>query len=261
MTVNKVNFMPYLYEMMVTILADLVLIGIGIGCFLLWRMSSWARPRRLLRLGKQLEMEYLTESVRLPRKLNNNYPLTMTGTDRRMFNILSGHYRDVEMHIFDYEFMAEDRRFRQTVYAFELRRCGVCRFASNPRDSSHNNPLKYWDRVKPITVGTTDKAQKVFAARHRLIGLNEFGTSLQFNRKAVSYYARNTDIWSEGGSNWLLVYELNRVTPISQMQRKIWKSYQVCRMLQLNNNRVNVDDLDENDMGDNSSTPSLSLAS
>lgn len=254
--------MPYLYEMMVTIISDLFLLTIGVGCYFLWRMSHWARPRRLLRLGKQLEMEYLPESVRLPRKLNNNYPLTMTGTDRKMCNILSGHYRDVEMHIFDYEFMSQGRRYLQTVYAFELRRNGVCRFASNPRDKQRDNPLKYWDGIKPIAVGKNDRAKKIFAAGHRLVGLNEFGTGLQFNPKAVGFYTRNSHIWTEGGSNWLLVYELNRVTPIGQMSREIWKAYQVCRMLQLNNNRVNIDDLDENetsDQGDDNS--SLSLAS
>lgn len=252
--------MPYLYEMMVTVVSDLFLIGIGVGCFFLWRMSIWARPRRLMHLGKTLEMEYLPESVRLPRKLNNNYPLTMTGTDRKMYNILSGHYRDVEMHIFDYEFMAQGRRYRQTVYAFELRRSGVCRFATNPRDKQRSNPLKYWDGVKPIAVGKTDRAQQVFSAAHRLVGLNEFGTGLQFNPKAVGYYARHTSIWTEGGSNWLLVYELNRVTPIGQMNREIWKAYQVCRMLQLNNNRVSIDELDENDTPDQDDTTTLSLA-
>ncbi|HAI11040.1 MAG TPA: hypothetical protein DCM28_05005 [Phycisphaerales bacterium] len=253
--------MPYLYEMMVTIVADLVLLAIGVGIFFLWRMSQWARPRRLAKIGKQMEMEYLPESVRLPRKLNNNYPLTMTGTDRKMYNVLSGHYRDVQMHVFEYEFMSQGRRFRQTVFGFELRRHGVCRFASNPRDKQRDNPLKYWNGIKPIAVGKTKRAMKVFATAHRLVGLNEYGTGLQFNPKAVGYYARNTQMWTEGGSNWLLVYELNRVTPINQMSRAIWKAYQVCRMLQLNNNRVNVDELDENEKPGDDDTPSLSLAS
>jgi hypothetical protein len=253
--------MPYLYEIAVTIISDLCILGLAVGCFFLWRTTVWARPKRLLRLSKQLEMEYLPESVRLPRKLNNNFPLTTTGTDRRMFNVLSGHYRDVEMFIFDYEFLVEGKRIRTSVYAFELRRSGVCRFASCPRDKVYDNPLKYWDGVKPITVGKNDKAQKAFSARHKLVGLNEFGTALQFNPKAVSYFARRADFWTEGGGNWLLVHELGHVTPVNQMPRQIWKAYQVCRMLQLNNNRVNVDELDENDSASGKDKPNLMLAS
>jgi hypothetical protein len=256
--------MPYLYEMMVTIVSDLFLLAIGVGVFFLWRASRWARPRRLTNMAKQLDMEFSPESVRLPRKLNNHYPLMMTGSDRKMSNIVAGHYRDVEMHIFDYEFMAEGRRFCQTVYAFELRRTGICRFATNPRDKARANPLKYWDGVKPIVVGKNEKVQKAFAAKHRLVGLNEFGTGLQFNPKAVSFFTRNDILWTEGGSNWLLVYELNHVTPVSQFPRRIWKAYQACRMLQLNNSRLSSDEMDENDSGDGQSNgdgPKLSLAS
>ena len=255
--------MPYLYEMLVTVVSDLFLILLGEGVYYLWRLSHWARPKRLIKLSKTLEMEFVVESVRLPRKLNNAFPLTTTGTDRKISNVISGHYRDVEMHIFDYEFMAEDRQFSQTVFAFELRRSGVCRFASCPREKTTENPLQYWKGVKHIPAGKSERFQKLFASKHKLLGLNEFGTCLQFNPKAVGFYVRNTDIWTEGGSNWLLVYDLDKVVPIRKMQQRIWKAYQVCRVLQLNNNRVNIEDMDEEGSKETPKEdgPNLSLAS
>jgi hypothetical protein len=170
------------------------------------------RRERLRSAARDLGFSFSLESdPRLPKSLGH-FHLFSQGRSKRISNVMSKAMADIDVTIFDYKYTTgsgkhSDTR-NQTVVLFESERLQLPSFALRPEHLFHKlaGAMGYQD--------IDFDAFPEFSQTYLLQGYDEERIRSLFTDEVLSYYARHTDLCTEGDEQQLLYYRARkRVDP------------------------------------------------
>ncbi len=183
-------------------LSALVVIGVA-----MWVAAYQAEKRRKEQLGavaSRLGFEFWPESQ--PQLVEHlaNFRLFSQGRSRKARNVMNGRAGDVEVQIFDYEYVTgggkSSHSWRQTVILFESNRLQLPAFSLRPQG--------FWDGIAGA-FGRQDiefPASPEFSSAYLLQGRDEDRVRAIFSEPVVAYYTRHPGLCVEGDGGHLIYY-------------------------------------------------------
>ncbi len=194
----------------------LAIIVLVFGLFGFFMYYSYRQEKQrtadLQRAADELGFEFLpTDDSSFLANLTG-FPLFSQGRSKRLFNLMRGKTKNLNVSVFDYSYVTGSGKhrhtWRQTVVCFQIDGAGLPTFSLGPENVWHK--IGTWFGYQDINFAS----HPLFSKNYLLRGQAEEAIRNLFTEEVLAFYETNPKLTTEGDQDRLLVYRHSvRVEP------------------------------------------------
>ncbi len=182
--------------------------GIFIVIFIVSNINRKKRAQAIERVAADLNFEYSREGDESMISSLGMFQLFSQGRRKKVENLLSGYFDDMDVSICDYRYTTghgkHSQTHRQTVLIFKSNSLRLPDFSLRPENIFHKigGAFGYKD------IDFDD--YEIFSKKFLLRGSDELAIRDIFNGSVLTYYEGNEGLCTEGNSDTLIIYRASK---------------------------------------------------
>ncbi len=222
--------------------ACILMIAVGIaGIAVVFQQTEEQRPKHLLRMAEATGMGFTEDGQTYLSTWQQRTPLFSAGHNADLHNVIYGPYRNIELSAFDYNFQYQEKWFKQTVLAIELKEKNIPRFCLWPM--AHLKDSEILDRPEDAMElkieGLKDKYQ--------LYATSEGTIRQLLNPQAVAYLNAHPNYRIEGNGNYFAIYKLGKCCNPTQINHMMRDAHHLLHTLRLDDPEASFEPIADKD--------------
>jgi hypothetical protein len=210
----------------VTVILIIVIVIVVLAGIYIWRRYfSGKRAEAFRKLAQTMNFTFSPKGDRTLLGPMGEFSLFSKGQYRRISNVLTGKFNDIQVTIFDYQYTTgsgdSSHIWKQTVLAMESGKLEMPNFILRPEG--------LFDKIGDV-FGRKDIDFEIypkFSKQYFLRGNDEESVRNIFTDSAIQYYEQHPGLCTEGEGDRFIFYHGSRVVPVDQIQNFMQQGYEL----------------------------------